>query len=97
MTPAPKGRRSQFRIITLLAIIALVAVVIAKWPFVSSDRVEGVKVGMTEAEVTAVMGKPYSRGGRPGEEYYWTWARWPIHVVVVHFSPDGRVTESFND
>ena len=93
MGKAPSVRFRPHNI--LLAAIVAVAVglfVVVNWPFVSSSRVLGVKIGMTEAEVTQVMGKPHHKS-----DYYWTWNRWPIHVVVVYFSPDGRVTEAFND
>ena len=60
----------------------------------------GVKVGMTEEEAIEAMGGPglLSPFQPPvNEDYYRVWSRWPIHVAVVHFSPDGKVIEAFND
>ena len=83
----------------MVAMVAVVAWIAASvpWP-VSSDRVRGVHIGMTESQVVEVMGRPHYQG-KPSksERYYWTWERWPMHVVVVYFSPEGNVVEAFND
>jgi hypothetical protein len=80
------------------AVLAILYLVVAYGPIVSSSRISSVKVGMTEAEVLWVMG-PFCFRGKPYPDghYYWVWQRWPIHVAVVEFSADGRVTEAFND
>jgi hypothetical protein len=44
------------------------------------------------------MGKPANPWPKyPEGDYYWFSSRWIGHVVVVHFSHDGRVVEAFND
>jgi hypothetical protein len=93
--------RFQFRTRALLIATTAVAILIAvvlNWPFVSSERVLSVEPGMSEAEVVQLMGGQYNEGPHDRSEgYYWVWRRWPLHVAVVRFSPDGHVTEAFND
>lgn len=62
----------------------------------SYDNARQVRVGMTEAELTALMGRPYSVSAR-GDEQMWIWSRANAFTgssrAVSFKLKDGRVIE----
>jgi len=106
-----EGRR-QFRLRTLLGVTALFAIafslVAANLPsYVSRDRIRGVRLGMTKAQVLDVMGPPQSMSlvGQDGS-YRLFWNVWTDETrtlkqagyikdqAVVGFSSVGLVDEA---
>lgn len=61
---------------------------------INMSRAREVKVGMTETEVTDLMGKPYSITTR-GDEQIWVWANangiTGAHTVLSYGMRDGKV------
>lgn len=62
---------------------------------INMSRARMIKVGMTEAEVTGLMGKPYSITTR-GDDQIWVWANanglTGAHTALSYIMRDGKVT-----
>ena len=92
----------RFRLRSLFITIALFGMSIATLRGCpTQSRLSKVQVGMTEAQVRHVMiATPNAMGrAREGRNYYWTWHRSfsIIGVLVVEFSPDGKVVDAFHE
>lgn len=80
----------------LIAVLALTMLAGCAGTNFSYDNARQVRVGMTEAELTALMGRPYSVSAR-GDEQMWIWSRangFTGSSRAVSFKlKDGRVVE----
>lgn len=72
--------------------------VFARWclnsPAIRGKKLESLQVGITAAELKALLGEPrMKRPNEKGNDYWVYGARWKRHLLVVEVNPAGIVTE----
>jgi outer membrane protein assembly factor BamE (lipoprotein component of BamABCDE complex) len=84
----------------LVATIVLIGgfSVFARWclnsPAVRQDKLEALRVGMSEDEIKALLGEPRTkRHGDKGDECWVYGAQWKRHVLVVEMNRLGIVSQ----
>jgi len=92
----------KFSIRILFILIAVCGLSLATWRGCPTRaRMAKVQEGMTEAEVRQIMIASPNVSGRAGEgrDYMWVWHRSYsfMGVLVVEFSPDGKVTNVYHE